>query len=596
MAVARGADALLGIAIDAPSDLFQCGHPGLDDRLVAAPAVKLTAGDGGAGSISGSILYYYSHIVAGFETTLSPASDALVITSKNAALSDILVSADARCTMRKLYRSHDGGTTKYWLANIYDNTSTTYTDSLAVTSTLIDTTRVPRTTNETSGNNMLTFVRCDSYDLESGYGILASNELAGGAGASRAYPGPITVGGTVKGAIRSGSIVPFLTALYGAPTVSRAGLPVISYTWTATTARLAASARSLTALTFKGGSLSPEILYGLMADTIDLSIDGGKIADDTVKLVGQQSSISGVATKHAGTGYTGTLVARGVRGDAAYATTDLYVKVTTAPTTGTFAVKYTMGSSGTYTGSAHTLYYDLVSKKQTKGGTQQSDWAEAFDDSGVALGFDAGENRVPYQILFTGDVTTLSLNDEFIVPVTALIPGGTGTGYTAVPVHMPLPPRFGPAHVTILQGGTPLEALNATVKLGGPKEPYRCLGKEARIVLDLERGGFFTGQVTISRRYNDRTWENILRRDTRAAVVVKAEGERILSQPGTYSAVRETLQITYPQMRVTDAKSPVGGAGWILEAVTLDAEQPDDSAQEFFTIVLYSSQDWQFLA
>ena len=58
---ATGAAALLGVAIDAPSDLYAVGRPGIDLDLVAAPTTSPTATAGSAGHLTGSFAYRCSY-------------------------------------------------------------------------------------------------------------------------------------------------------------------------------------------------------------------------------------------------------------------------------------------------------------------------------------------------------------------------------------------------------------------------------------------------------------------------------------------------------------------------------------------------------
>ncbi len=54
---ATGASALLGVVVDAPSDLYAVGRPGIDLGIVAAPTTSPTAAAGGAGLLTGSFGY-----------------------------------------------------------------------------------------------------------------------------------------------------------------------------------------------------------------------------------------------------------------------------------------------------------------------------------------------------------------------------------------------------------------------------------------------------------------------------------------------------------------------------------------------------------
>jgi len=107
------------------------GHLG-----IAAPATACTSAAGAAGSLTGSD---YQWIVTylradGSESNGGPASTALSLTSQAADLTTVPTSSDALVTRRNIYRI--GGTLSAWyfVGDIADNTTTTYTDNLADTS------------------------------------------------------------------------------------------------------------------------------------------------------------------------------------------------------------------------------------------------------------------------------------------------------------------------------------------------------------------------------------------------------------------------------------------------------------------------------
>src|ERR1017187_754031 len=55
---ATGASALLGVAIDAPSDLYAVGRPGIDQTVIGSPgASTLTVAAGSSGNLTGSFAY-----------------------------------------------------------------------------------------------------------------------------------------------------------------------------------------------------------------------------------------------------------------------------------------------------------------------------------------------------------------------------------------------------------------------------------------------------------------------------------------------------------------------------------------------------------
>ena len=291
--------------------------------------------------------------------------------------------------------------------------------------------------------------------------------------------------------------------------------------------------------------------------------------------------------------YKGSLVARGKRVDSLAATSALYVKVTSSAAAGTFAVKFKVGSGASYSGSAVTCYYDTTTGKMMQGGSQATDWLEAQNEAGVNLGADSGENRAPFEILFTGDCSGLTSNDEFQVPCVALIPGATATAaYTGAPPRMILTPRFGAAMAFAKKAGAAVEAQTFDLTLVAPKKPIYSLGSTGRFAIDFADDGYYTAKAQMTRRFNSRSYEAVLQADQRVTLEFLLQGERIPTAPGTLSAFRESLSFYFPQARVSSVKSPVPGPGLVTETIELDPEQPDDSSLAFCTVTIYTRQNW----
>ncbi len=267
------------------------------------------------------------------------------------------------------------------------------------------------------------FLRPDSFNLGATYETVEPSELTGSAFRGTNSPGGINVAGTITGAIRTGSVVPAAYAAFGAATKTElvAGY-AYQYVWTTASKN---SPRSLTAQAHKGGSLTPEMFYGLFATQWQQSVEGDTPGTDTLTLLGHHHTTSGVGYQVAGTGtFAGVLAAYGIRADAAALTDGLWAKVTTAPTTGTFGVKMKVGNATTYDGAEVTCYYNTTSAKQAQGGGQFTDRFIAYDESDEPLGLDECSSKSDVTLLFTGGaITDLALNDEFFIPTAALIPG-----------------------------------------------------------------------------------------------------------------------------------------------------------------------------
>ena len=267
------------------------------------------------------------------------------------------------------------------------------------------------------------FLRPDSFNLGATYETVEPSELTGSAFRGSNTPGAINVGGTVTGSIRTGSAVPVCYSMFG--TAAKTELTAsyaYQYVWTTAGKNYP---RSLTHLIHKGGSLTPEVLYGQFADQWQMSVEGDMPGTDTVTFVGHHHTTQGIGYQVAGTGtFAGTLLAYGVRADAKAVTDGLWCKVTSAPLAGVFKVKMKTGNATTYDGTEVTLAYDTTSKKQIQTGTQVTDRFVALDESDGSLGLDTCSSKMDVGLLFSGgDITTLALNDEFFVNWKALIPG-----------------------------------------------------------------------------------------------------------------------------------------------------------------------------
>jgi len=502
---AVGSDALLGMAIDDPSDIYECGHPNLQGYLTKPGAVTAALAAAGAGNVDdGAHDYGVTFTSAAGETTISAVVVVTVLgkSSDGKVAISAIPTGPAGTTSRKLYRSEAAAHDMKLLTTLADNTTTTYTDNIA-DSALGAT---APTVNTAAFNFGLQFLRHNSASGGPEYGMIQVQEL-GSLASPRDVPGAITSPLTLARPSRAGGLVPVLCALLGKPTKSTPAAGVYRYLWSTPSTTLL-TPRSISALWHKGSaSICPEWMWDGFCSQIQWQVAQNALANEQATLAFQHHGLAGISTAVAGgQAYNGAIVCRGIRQD-----TDkllpIFVKVTTAPTTGTFAIKVeTIASTPTYGGAAQTLYYNLTSKFQTKGGSQVSDWYEVQNEGGDTLGADSGNNRAPFEILFTGDVTGLQLNDEFKIEPTALIPSAsTDAGYTKTAPSFVAGCKFTSAHTYLTLNGSVVEVHNATCQLGVPRVPYYAHGPEARFALDMPRNGYVTGQFTVARRFDART-------------------------------------------------------------------------------------------
>jgi len=557
------------------------------------------------------------------------------------------------------------------------------------------------------------YLRPDSFNLGATYETVEPTELTGTAFRGANTPGAINVGGQIVGSIRTGSAVPACYSMFGtAVKTELTASYAYQYVWTTASK---STPRSLTAQIHKGGSLTPEQLYGLFADQWQMTVEGDMPGKDTLTLTGHHHTTTGIGYQVAGTGtYAGTLCAYGIRADAAALTDGLWVKVTAAPSTGTLGVKMKTGNAASYSGSEVTAYYNTTSKKQTQGGNQATDRFTALDEAGVSIGLDTCSSKSDVTLLFTGgDITTIALNDEFYIAPTALIPGsytvtnlisngtftgaatswtlGAGWAYgTNAVAHTPgstatcaqnftavsgalyrvtftltgsagtVTPSIGAvngtaaaaaaatytqyivagasgsvalaftphtdfdgtldtvvlelmsgtgavaytgdavdyiagckltgAHLTVKKDGTAFEAMSAQVSITTPHERSKALGA-GPTGSDIESTGFWGLEATVVVRHKDRTFERLLQTDDKVTFALEFVGPLLLDGGGTSTGYRNTLKFEANQAAVVSSSAPVANENVITETVVIRLESPD-AGTEALTVTAITVENW----
>jgi hypothetical protein len=523
---------------------------------------------------------------------------ALTLADQAASLTGVSVGGTGT-TRRVIERTDDYGNSWAVCGTIFDNTTTIFTDDTAT----LDPTKVLPTVNQTSGNLGFLFVDVDSFDIDPDFSVLETAGLRGSAGRPRGIPGPIKITGSPKGDLKPAYLAPILAAGLGKPVVTpTAGSPVVRSVWAASVARR--SPRTLSVFTYDGASgIPPTLLFGVACDELSVSFSGGKITDNTMKMTGANYGTASPAVKIGGAGtWPGTFVAFGSRYDALAATDDVYIKITLAISGpgGTLKFKSKVGALTTYDGPDYTLYTD-ADTRQTRGGTQFNDSIELADEDGINLGADVGSNRQPFTIVATEVITgDLNVGDEYQFARAVLIPGAfSGASpepYSGAPALYVDGPRFTDAHVTLRKGGSVIDATAGSFKLTTPKKEVNSLGAGARNLQDLVNDGYFGLELTITRYLNSSEWRDMMKTDDRAVVRIELIGERIPINPGVLSTDRESLVIDIPQFAVKSAKAPKANQSTVVETITGEAEQPDNSANDLFTVTLLARQGWRFPA
>lgn len=519
---------------------------------------------------------------------------ALALTADKGSLSDVEISASSNVTRRVIERTDDYGITWAIVGTIPDNTTTVFTDDWATP----DESKVLPSSSQTGGNYGFLFLDVNSFDTDPDFSTLQTEALRGSAGRARGIPGPIAVAGSPKADLKASYLLPILAAGAGAPVVTPLDNGLVSRAvFTATTARR--SPKSLSAFTYDGASgIPPTLLYQLACEELSIEFAGGKITDTTFKLVGCNYGTSGPAAQDSGTGtWAGAIVAFGSRYDALAATENVYIKITQALSGGTVKFKVKVGAAATYDGAEYTLYTHAVSGKQTRGGAQFNDAIEIHDEAGLALGADVGSNRQPYTVYFSGgDLADLDVDDVFILPRTALIPGSLSGAspepYSGAPAVYADGPRFTDAHVTLRKGGAVIDATSGSIKFGFPKKQVNSLCAGARNLQDLVNDGYFSVEVTMVRYLNSSEWRDLMKVDDRVALSLEITGERIPLSQGALSTSRESLVVSVPQFVIRSAKAPKANQSTVVETIVGEAEQPDNPANDLFVATVLTRQTW----
>jgi len=397
-----------------------------------------------------------------------------------------------------------------------------------------------------------------------------SNELSGFSGTPQSYPGRIVRPLDLSMGLRTSSLIPILGTFMGEPTKTQDGAAA-AYNYAYTLTDATASAVSMWGLFHKGGATYP--LTWARARFGDLSFDSNGTGEVILKAKGQACLDTehgfGVADAgNSGTYTTKAPVLMGDRGDANRLTDTLKLKISTAPSAGTFKVTVAF-ASGSYSTLETTITYDTVSKLQ-------NNWVE--------LSNDAGEED-----------EKLALNDVFIFPALCQIPGTAAQGGDTTVARTSIGGcRFGPAHVTVKRGSSSADTLldfdAGSIKLMRQIVPAYTHGPGARSPYDMDIVGYTGFEVEADRRFDSREFERLIRTNDRYVVEVLFQSA-ILT--GSASLWRDQIKFEVPQVRVDKTASPLSGPGNTKEKVTFVAEQKSDGSP-LLSASIRSATSWAF--
>lgn len=590
-----------------------------------------------AGVTGSSVLYKEAAIYAGRgEGTASAASSTISASGQGVTVTPTAAPTTGGAVVlgRRFYRSIDSGP-YLEVKTRWDNTTATFTDSVKAGT---EGTRTPRSgstglsAEQTAANYGFQFIRVDNAtDFSRDDTHFKSTEQTGQLGEARGIPGMVKYAHTLNVDTRIGSIVPFLASMTSKPTVAQnSGEPVLKYAFPLSD--LEADSISLSGLHYKGGDFRPQLFLGMKCSEIDFDLLGKAQAKTKLKLMGQQDTEAGFGKALSGNSgtFASVPVPRGVRSGTNAYTDSVFVKIQAAPAValgiGSFTVRAALAAAGTLSptfGSAvtTTVFYDPSTKRQihpvaigsSAATAQQSAWVELWESTtGLALGFDEGENRKPFEVYFPGDVSLLAAGDIFEIPALQKVPnvysaanptGPSDNGsYSGQRPRFTFTSRMTPAHVTLTRGAgagsqAVLSAQAATFKISRPADEVEGLGPEAANPLDVDVFGKFTLSLDIERRYITREFERLAKSDARLYSVVKLQSHRIIVDPvsGTLSADREQAVFTIAQGRIDKTNAPLSGDKVITEKITIMPEQPDDdSIPGVFSLDLSTAHSWDF--
>lgn len=418
--------------------------------------------------------------------------------------------------------------------------------------------------------------------FETSVSQIVPNELTGTLGNPIAIPGRRSYTLDWQMALRSASLVPVLSTFMGKPTKTQDGV-ADAYNYAFSPSDASADAVSLWGMLHKAGDTKPIIWRGARFGAIEMSATGTEEAKlkATGRGCGDTEHGIGISVVKTGT-YAHAPILTGDRSDANRTTDALTLKVSDAPTLGTFTVVVKLGS-GSYSTAKTTITYDVSTKEQTA-------WAEIVTDTGVA-GFDECENRTPLLVWFPGDVTLMAAADTWELPALAVVPGD-GSGESGAARTILTGCRFGPAHISLLKGpstaNTAFDCTQFSLKLNRTISENYTFGPNAVNPTDMDVTGYIGAEFDMTRRFDSREYERLMRTNDRVVVKVTFAGPVLT---GSLSGWREQVVFDFAQMRVQDVKSAVPGPGIISETVKLVAEQPSSGAAAM-TAAIRSAYSW----
>src|ERR1017187_1130038 len=636
---ATGASALLGVAVDAPSDLYAVGRPGINMNQVGSPTgggltVTASVGDG---NLTGSFCYRYAF---GSPDGALTAPGAPVMTMVEAAgtptpiVNDLTASGTVGTLFPNVYTltvTTAGGTDKFDWTDLHGNADFAVS-MVAATPVPLGSDGVEATFAASTGHSLgdtWTLTATATATTVTSKNMVLTTIGTGGPPTDKRVIERSDDGGATWAIC--GTVYDNTTATFTDSTVvldKSKNLPKLNQTGAnygfiflePDSFGLEPEFSNLKVVALLGTAGSPRAIPGNIkiagtpksdlrpADMLPILLAGAGVPDSYTHVAGEPTQI---ATWAATTGKRNprTISALAYQGSSNVPPNFLY-QIATDELDFTFAdgkiesiaPKFTGTNYGTSAPAGlkvagdggwpgafaaigqrydadpvYTMYVNDTSKNQTKGGLQYNDAIELADQNGLYLGADVGSNRQPFLLVATAPLaTTLHVGDIYELLPTAAIPGVGSAPYSGVPARFAQGPRFTDAHITLYQDGNVIEATSGTLKMMWPKKAVSSLCAGARTVIDMPNEGFFGANITIARYLDATTYRQIIRTDSRAHINIALVGERIPVNPGVLSTYRESLILDFPQVVLESVKAPVPGQVLVVESISAAAEQPDD--------------------
>ncbi len=338
-----------------------------------------------------------------------------------------------------------------------------------------------------------------------------------------------------------------------------------------------ASFRSVSTYFYEGGTYTPKMDYGRSCKEVSLTdAENKRVVTDVTYTEPTGDTISGAPIDKAGNTQNAVFVAS--RGRRPYdgnftAEKSVYLKIISS-TPGGAVVKAKIdvpsgGTDGTGFGAAA---YGVTTFAVSVPNDENDGWSKVIDgDTGLPMVLGT-ESEEPYEITLGDlDLTSYAAGDEFEIPV----------AMEKLTKSTVAENRLSSYHLLRLLGEKDVRIDAGTVKIDWPFKEYYANGKRYPYTIDSSDTSKKPGlTASFDKRLFDRRFRIQNEADARFTL---NDSYKILA-PIPTTSIQENVQIFAPQCRVSTLTSgAVAGFGPLKEKITIDAEQPDDTADHKLT-------------